>query len=288
MIGAALFIIVQLILLVDFAHRWSEKWARNMEETEDNFWFYSLLAVTLVLFGVALAGSVVLYVKFSHDCGKNVMFVTLNLVAAVVYTAVSIHPGVQEANGYRSGLLQAAVVAAFTTYNVFSAIMSEPQSWGSCNPWAVSADGSSSSSASSITAKVLGAAICVVAVTYAAFNASSNSGALLGGDADGEGEKKDEAGTPLVPKLESEAEDSVESVSYSFSLFHLAFAVGAMYVAMLLTSWQVIDVDQNDRTGFADSGIVSTWVKVVSSWLTILLYFWTILAPVLLPNREWN
>lgn len=58
MIGAALFIIIQLVLLVDFAHRWSEKWAKNMEETEDNFWFYSLLTVTLVLFAVALGGAI--------------------------------------------------------------------------------------------------------------------------------------------------------------------------------------------------------------------------------------
>ena len=40
-----------------------------------------------------------------------------------MYTALSIHPSIQEANGYRSGLLQAAVVAAFTTYNIFSAVM---------------------------------------------------------------------------------------------------------------------------------------------------------------------
>lgn len=50
------------------------------------------------------------------------MFVTLNLIAALVYTGLSIHPTIQEANNYRSGLLQAAVVAAFTTYNIFSAV----------------------------------------------------------------------------------------------------------------------------------------------------------------------
>ena len=37
-------------------------------------------------------------------------------------------------------------------------------------------------------------------------------------------------------------------VTYNFSLFHLAFALGAMYVTMLLTSWQVIDA--NDKTGY--------------------------------------
>jgi len=137
-----------------------------------------------------------------------------------------------------------------------------------------------------VTSKVLGAAFCVIAVCYSAFNAASNSGTILGAEPDAD--DKSDAGTPLVPKLESENEDSTETVSYSFSLFHLAFALGAMYVAMLLTSWQVIDVDKNDKTGFADTGTVSTWVKVVSSWLTILLYVWTVVAPIMLPNRDWN
>lgn len=134
---------------------------------------------------------------------------------------------------------------------------SEPPSWGSCNPWAVTSDGDHMTSASTITSKALGALICVVAVCYSAFNAASNSGALLGNDETPEEKKADEAGTPLVPKLESEAEDTTETVSYSFSLFHLAFALGAMYVAMLLTSWQVVDVDQNDKTGYEQ------WLVVV-------------------------
>jgi hypothetical protein len=37
-----------------------------------------------------------------------------------------------------------------------------------------------------------------------------------------------------------------------------------------------------------DSGIVSSWVKIVGSWLTTLLYMWTIVAPALLPDREWK
>ena len=33
MIGGFLFILIQLILLVDFAYRWSEKWVGNYEDT---------------------------------------------------------------------------------------------------------------------------------------------------------------------------------------------------------------------------------------------------------------
>ena len=32
----------------------------------------------------------------------------------------------------------------------------------------------------------------------------------------------------------------------------------------------------------------SMWVKVISSWLCLALYTWTLVAPILLPNREFN
>jgi hypothetical protein len=32
----------------------------------------------------------------------------------------------------------------------------------------------------------------------------------------------------------------------------------------------------------------SMWVKVISSWLCLALYTWTLVAPILLPSREFN
>lgn len=34
--------------------------------------------------------------------------------------------------------------------------------------------------------------------------------------------------------------------------------------------------------------MASTWVKVVSSWITWLLYGWTLVAPIVLPDRVFN
>lgn len=39
MIGAFLFILIQLILLVDFAHSWNENWIRRHEDSESKIWF---------------------------------------------------------------------------------------------------------------------------------------------------------------------------------------------------------------------------------------------------------
>lgn len=39
MIGGFLFIIIQLILIVDFAHSWANAWVGNYEETESKGWY---------------------------------------------------------------------------------------------------------------------------------------------------------------------------------------------------------------------------------------------------------
>lgn len=38
MVGAFIFIFVQLILIVDFAHSWAENWVTKYEQTESKKW----------------------------------------------------------------------------------------------------------------------------------------------------------------------------------------------------------------------------------------------------------
>lgn len=42
MIGGFLFIIIQLILIIDFAYSWAEIWVGNYEETESKKWYVYL------------------------------------------------------------------------------------------------------------------------------------------------------------------------------------------------------------------------------------------------------
>jgi len=278
MIGAGAFILFQLLLFVDFAHSWSMSWCGKMESDGeggegDRFWFWALLTCTVLMFLGALAASILMYVEFSH-CGSNVIFVTINLLGILVYTFLSVHPKLQEANNYRSGLLQASVVALFSTYMVFSAIMSEPVTWKGCNPWTAQTSNS--------TSIIIGAIFTIVAVCYSAFNASrsvsvgdTEETVSLVKSEDGKTAEKD--GAPAAGAV---------AITYSYSFFHLAFATGALYVCMLLTSWKI--VDSTNAGNVVDSGKVSVWIKLVSSWLTILLYIWTIVAPAILPDRDWS
>ena len=45
-IGAFLFILIQLVLIIDFAHSWAETWVGNYEENDSKGWLAALLAIT--------------------------------------------------------------------------------------------------------------------------------------------------------------------------------------------------------------------------------------------------
>ena len=64
-----------------------------------------------------------------------------------------------------------------------------------------------------------------------------------------------------------------------------------MYVAMLLTDWNVVrsgappsDPD-SDNDIYIGRSEVAMWMRVVSSWVCILLYVWSLVAPVIMPDR---
>lgn len=39
MIGGFLFILIQLVLIIDFAHGWTERWLENYEESQSKGWY---------------------------------------------------------------------------------------------------------------------------------------------------------------------------------------------------------------------------------------------------------
>lgn len=82
-------------------------------------------------------------------------------------------------------------------------------------------------------------------------------------------------------------DDEKNGVQYNYTFFHLVFALAAMYIAMVLTNWNTFD----KADGASDNLILigqswpAVWVKVVSSWICYGLYGFSLLAPVLFPER---
>ncbi len=95
------------------------------------------------------------------------------------------------------------------------------------------------------------------------------------------------AGKPLLP-LDSKTEEHEEkertkTVSYSYSFFHIIFSLASMYSAMLLTGWST-SVGESGK--LVDVGWPSVWVRILTGFATAALYLWSLLAPILFPERE--
>jgi hypothetical protein len=144
MVGGFCFILIQLILIVDFAHSWAEAWVGNYEETESRGWYFALMAITFLNYALTLTGTILLFVFFtkvsnpftspdhlftttlqSDGCDLNKFFISINLILSVIVSVISILPAVQE-NLARSGLLQSSVVSLYVTYLTWSALANSP------------------------------------------------------------------------------------------------------------------------------------------------------------------
>lgn len=176
MIGATIFILIGLVLLIDFAHTWSETCLTNWEETDSPFWKWTLISSTLGLYIISIGLIVVQYTFFAgKGCGLNTFFITANLVLSVLVSGLSVAPAIQEANA-RSGLAQSGMVVAYTAYLVTSAIANhdDESGQGSCNPLQARAAGARTGMV------VLGAVFTFLAIAYSTSRAATQSKALVG------------------------------------------------------------------------------------------------------------
>jgi small-conductance mechanosensitive channel len=63
-IGGCLFILIQLILLIDFAHSWNESWVEQYENDRKEF-YYGLLIFTGIFFALTITLAVLGYVYYA-------------------------------------------------------------------------------------------------------------------------------------------------------------------------------------------------------------------------------
>lgn len=75
-----------------------------------------------------------------------------------------------------------------------------------------------------------------------------------------------------------------EGVQYSYFLFHFMLSLASLYIMMTLTSWYSPDAEFQSMT----SKWPAVWVKISSSWVCLLLYVWTLVAPLVLTNRDFS
>lgn len=311
--AATLFLLLGLILLVDLAHSWAEYCLDQIEASDSRAWRGVLIGSTLGMFAASLAMTIVMYIFFAKgNCTMNQTAITLNLIFLLIVSGVSVHPGVQEGNP-KAGLAQSAMVAVYCTYLTMSAVSMEPDD-KLCNPL-IRAQGTRT------TSIIIGAIVTMLTVAYTTTRAATQ-GVALGGTGksirlpeedehdlvtqqpDSRREMRaaalrqavEEGSLPADALLDDDDESEIgnspkdderNSTQYSYALFHVIFFLATAWVATLLTM-NFKDDSTKDVEDFAPVGRTywASWVKIVSAWVCYGIYTWTLVAPIILSDRE--
>ncbi|XP_066428672.1 serine incorporator 2 [Eleutherodactylus coqui] len=289
MVGGFLFYLVQLILIIDLAHSWSQSWLLRAEDGNTKCWYAALLICTALLYAASIAAIVVLYIYYTKPdgCVHNKVFISLNLIFCVIVSIISILPKIQEVHPH-SGLLQASVITLYTIFVTWSAMANVPEKY--CNPTllAIGYNATTSSTSSSTAAQwwdapsIVGLVIFILCTLFISVRNSNNQQVnTLMQTEESSGEAAVHSTGDGVHKAYDNEEDGV---CYSYSFFHFCLFLASLYIMMNLTNWYL--------PGSSDASFTSpwsaVWVKISSSWVGLFLYLWTLVAPLILPDREFN
>lgn len=242
---SVIFLIGQLVILLEFSYTWSDDWASREEQK----FTVGLIVCTAVLTILSLVFIGLSYAWFgSHsECQTAQGMISTTLVAGVFYFAASIAAP-------HGSLMPSATVFAYTTFTCFSALAMSPP--GPCNTHGTNGT----------TTLVISTIFSAISLVYMTVSA---------------GESRSAFQISEVEETEEEAEAS------SFSFFHLQMMLGSCYLAMLLTNWTV-DKSGTTLSGMQGSSAAPQWAKFTSELVCILFYCWTLLAPIVFPDRSFS
>ncbi|OAY28203.1 probable serine incorporator [Manihot esculenta] len=240
-IGAGIFLVLQLISVIEFITWWNNYWMPDKEMKGS----CSLgLFISKIFYVASVCGIVLMYSFYGRSlkCSLNIFFITWTAILLTVMMAISLHSKVNR------GLLSSGIMASYLVFLCWSAIRSEPVN-DKCNKQN-QADGNSD------WTTVLSFLIAICAIVMATFSTGIDSQSFQF--------RKD--------KVQQE-----DDIPYDYGFFHLVFALGAMYFAMLFISWNLNNLA---RKWSIDVGWTSTWVKIVNEWFAATIYLWKLISPV--------
>jgi len=295
LIGGLLFIVIQLVLIIDFAHGWAESWQGQYQNSEDQRWFYALLAFTglfYVLTFVAIVLEYSYYTGSSHgQCKLHEFFISINMILCLVLSVTSVLPVVQE-HQPNSGLLQSSFVSLYIIYLTWSAMSNQPDP--GCKPdlgalvFVNSTGGGAGAGVdgtpSMDTSSIIGLVVWFCCVLYSSIRTSSTESAAKLTMTDTIHLTDPESSS--VSDGEQGSDGESDGVDYSWSMFHVMFALATLYVMMTLTNWYSPGSTLSIES--ISSNMSAVWVKMISSWFCFGIYMWTLIAPAVLQDRDFS
>lgn len=253
-IVSALFLVLQIIAFIDAAYHWNAWVVGRIFDGnyENRKWMIGALSACTVLGLLSISSIIVLYVYYG-TCKISSIFITITAILTIGTTVLQLNT--HETN---SSLLTSCIVATYAVYLCWASVHANPEA---CNTVSLGSNDPQSI--------MLGMAITVFSLSWTCYSAStrfienvSENNSLI-----------------QCEKGEDEDEDDDEEEDEHLWLFHFMMATGSIYMAMLLTNW-------GTHSGRKNSA--QMWVSIISQWISMVVYMWTLIAPACLPGRTFS
>ncbi|PJF19195.1 hypothetical protein PSACC_00986 [Paramicrosporidium saccamoebae] len=250
LIAGILFMVVQGVLLVDLSFSWAEG---ILEGAERGKTIFKLLMIGLTISFLAIAVITVAVVFWKFDRSLERGLVIANSLLIVVMSVCSVLPSVQDATP-SAGIFQSSLLGIYSLFVLVSAYIDDPSRSGTKSP------------IFDIIVTVVNVVFAYLAIAQVSFSIGSNL-ARLGPSSKGTFDTSDEA-----------------AGRYNYSLFHVNFALAALFTVLYITFWQGIDLSTG-KVKIVESA-VGYWSRVLASWGVGGLYIWSLYAPIVLDSRS--
>eukprot|EP00388_Colpodella_angusta_P004866 GDKJ01015556.1.p1 GENE.GDKJ01015556.1~~GDKJ01015556.1.p1 ORF type:complete len:451 (-),score=84.78 GDKJ01015556.1:163-1515(-) len=288
------FILVQLISLIDFAYVLNNQMTMKFADTGNKIWIVALIAGSLILSAIALTFPIIISVNYPAASTP----VTTSWISFGVGCLLTLF-SITDWCGHGS-LFTASMVNAYTSFYSWQAAQTHPE---------IASDAPAPTT--SITPVVLSILISGVSLAWTAANISGSPDlfhldpekvkertemAAIAAEVErkeDEARKKKKAEeadeeegttTPLSPPRQAAGGDgtAVAATKASLQWMYVAFVLVSGYACMMCTAWT-----SNSYPQYISKGQIF-WGQMGVAWLAQLLFGWTLIAPLVLRNREFN
>lgn len=289
-IGAAVFVVLQQIILIDVAYNWNDDWVEKSNEADrisfgsGGGWLQAIVGACVFLYTCSIVGIALLYSYFT-GCSENTWVVTLTLLGILAMTAIQL-------TGQDGSLLTSSVMSLYAVYLCFSIVSKNPD--GVCNPNLGKND---------VWDTVIGLTLTAISLAWTGWSWSAEHRLSV------DNVQSTKSMSPItsasqnpdainldVPFLDPEDtpatgvvmghEGGASQGGTDLWKLNAVMALISCWVAMTLTGWGTLE--EESQAANPTLGRVNMAIIGVSQWLAIMLYIWTLIAPRVFPDRDFS
>lgn len=276
------FIVFQTVAIIDYAytlHFW-------MVDRRVVAWDIANLSLSGLILCVSLImiGFMFHWFAGNASCHMEKFVLSMTIIVPAVFTTFACTEYIPH-----GALFPSACITGYAVYLAFTALVSDTDR--QCNSEIQRAESEAN------WEMAIGIIIAAVSITFTTWSMGESSSKLFGQRGDGDekehfidGKNKDENDMNLDGQQDEEEEEELapevlEERKKAAYVFHLLMTLASMYACMLLTSWSTQNYEAEGERYQSNE---SFWVKVTSQWFVLLLYVWTLTAPIMFPDRDFT